>query len=88
MLVLGWTLAYFYKYLYKYVTISWLGLAGDVSVSWDSVNKDCVVVKLTVIFQQEGLYGRMAIEEGEGNFYDREIKCSMLRQNDIRFIHR
>ena len=84
MLVLGWTLAYFYKYLYKYVTISWLGLAGDVSVSWDSVNKDCVVVKLTVIFQQEGLYGRMAIEEGEGNFYDREIKCSMLRQNDIR----
>ena len=51
----------------------------------DSVNKDCFVVKLTVIFQHEGLYGRMAIEEGEGNFYDREIKCSMLRQNDIRF---
>ena len=39
----------------------------------DSVNKDCFVVKLTVIFQQEGLYGRMAIEEGGREF---------LRQGD------
>ena len=42
----------------------------------DSVNKDCFVVKLTVIFQQEGLYGRMAIEEGEREF---------LRQGDKMF---
>ena len=43
----------------------------------DSVNKDCFVVKLTVIFQHEGLYGRMAIEEGEREF---------LRQGDKMFL--
>ena len=43
----------------------------------DGANKDCFVVKLTVIFQQEGLYGRMAIEEGGGEF---------LRQGDKMFL--